>query len=221
MTPDRSARTATADQRFRIYKRLNRRNRLIGLLRLAVPSLGALMLAGLLTEIVFFSSNSADFGIGRVTVNRDTVTVETPRYSGVATDGSTYTVQAATAQARLNATDTIDLTEATLVLVKTDGTEMRAAAAAAVLQTGKEQVTVPGVTEISNSAGTHGTLHGGFLDSKAQELTASGAVDVTFADGMTLQANALHYDYSAAIWTFSRATLSIPTQSNQSEASAR
>lgn len=210
------ARTATAQQRLRIYKRLNRRNRWIAVLRLAVPCAGAVVLAGLLVQIVFFSA-SGDFSIGRVTVDRDVVTVESPRYSGVTADGSTYTVQAATAKARLDAADLIDLTDATLVLVKPDASEMHAAATDAALDSARQQVNVPGVTRISNSAGAHGTVVGGFLDSKAQVMTASGAVDMTFPDGMTLKANGLRYDWGAAIWTFSGARITMPTKSGEPE----
>lgn len=196
-------------ERLRLYNRLVRRNRVVGTLRLVVPIMGLLILGSLMAQIILTSS-VPDFGIGRVTVDRDSITVETPQYSGVTSDGGSYTVQALSARARLNAVNTVDLVDASLVLTKLDGVQMRARASSAVLETGLEQVTIPGVTEVSNSEGARGTLVDSFVDVPGERLTASGPVHLVFSDGMTLDAGSLSYDAHAAIWSFSRVTLTVP-----------
>ena len=104
---------ADAAARQSIYQRLERRNRLVGILRLGVPALGALVLVILVGQI-YLSSLSARFGIGRIEVTRDAVTIDTPQYSGILDDGTSYRVWANSAQAALTATDQIALSEATL-----------------------------------------------------------------------------------------------------------
>lgn len=202
-----TARAETAKQRKAVFAALERRNRLVGILRIGVPALGLVVFSGLVLQIVV-ASLAADFGIGRITLDRDSVVVETPQYSGVMGDGSTYLVSAASARAPLSQMDLIKLSDGVLLVEKQDGASMKAEAPTALLDTTREQVTIEGEAFVSNSQGARGTLNASFVDYPAQTVTSTGGVDITFSDGMNLKAQTMHYD--GALWRFSRVTLTIP-----------
>lgn len=82
---------ADAAQRQAIYRRLEARNRIVAILRVGVPALGVLVLVSLLGQI-YVSSLTSRFGVGRIEVTRDSVSIETPEYSGVLDNGTTYRV---------------------------------------------------------------------------------------------------------------------------------
>ena len=108
---------AFADQpgRNRQYRRLLRRNRVVGALRFAVPALGSVLLVALLIQIVI-SSFGARFGIGKIEVTPDRIRVETPEYAGMLSDGSTYRVWAEEAAAAIANTDLISMKNVRVVL---------------------------------------------------------------------------------------------------------
>ena len=200
---------ADAAQRLAIYRSLEARNRIVAILRVGVPVLGAVALSALLLQI-YVSSQTARFGISKVMVSPDSVTVETPEYSGVLDDGTAYRVAAISARADVDATDRIGLSEAALTMAKPDGVTILVETAAAVLDTTSQIVEIPGVARVSNSEGTAGVLRDTVFDYTAQYLTGNGPVDIDYADGTQLEAEGLTYDAAALVWTFTRATVTLP-----------
>lgn len=200
---------ADAAQRLTIYRGLEARNRIVAILRVGVPALGAVALSALLLQI-YASSQTARFGISQIVVSPDSVTVETPEYSGVLDDGTAYRVSATSAKADVDATDQIGLSDAALTMAKPDGVTILVEAPSAVLDTTGQIVEIPGVAEVSNSLGTSGVLHDTVFDYVAQRLTGTGAVDVDYADGTRLVAEGVTYDATAMVWTFTRATVTLP-----------
>lgn len=192
-----------------IYARLRRRNRVVAVLRLGVPVLGAVTLVALLAQI-YLSSLGARYGIGQISVTPDAITVEAPEYAGVLEDGSQYRVSADAARAATSNTDLIALGNAAVVLNRVDGVQMQAAADRAELDALRQQVIVPGRTEISDSLGTQGWLSQSVFDWQTQTLTTSGPVEIDYADGTAIRAERLVYDAGARVWTFSRATVTLP-----------
>lgn len=202
--------TATAPyDRDALYGRLRRRNRLVAALRLGVPVLGAVTLVGLLGQI-YLSSLGNRYGIGQVTVTPDAITVEAPEYAGVLEDGSRYRVSADLASAATSNTDLIGLGNASIVLDRTDGVQMQASATGAELDSLRQTVIAPGITEISDSTGTTGTLEDALFDWQTQTLTTSGPVAIDYADGTAIRAETLVFDADARIWTFARAIVTLP-----------
>lgn len=201
---------ADAAERQSIYRRLERRNRLVAILRLGVPALGALVLVILVGQI-YLSSLSARFGIGQIEVSRDSVTIETPQYSGVLDDGTSYRVWAQSAQAALTAASQIALTEAALLMNRPGGIVTEVTAHEAMLDGGAEVVTIPGVAIIVESTGTKATVVNSVFDYAAQTLVATGRVHVDYADGSSLDGTGMTYDLSEAVWTFSRVNVTLPS----------
>lgn len=200
---------ADAAQRLAVYRSLEARNRIVAILRIGVPVLGAVALSALLLQI-YASSQTARFGISQIVVSPDSVTVETPEYSGVLDDGTAYRVSATAARADVDATDRIGLSDAALTMAKPDGVTILVETPAAVLDTTGQIVEIPGMARVSNSVGTSGVLRDTVFDYAAQRLTGRGPVSIDYADGTQLEAKGLTYDAAALVWTFTRATVTLP-----------
>ena len=200
---------ADAAHRLAIYQGLEARNRIVAILRIGVPALGAVALSALLIQI-YLSSATTRFGISQIVVSPDSVSVDTPEYSGVLDDGTAYRVSASSARAAIDATDRIGLSDASLTMVKPDGVTIMVDAPAAVLDTTGQVVEIAGIAEVRNSLGTSGVLRNTVFDYVAQRLTGNGPVSVDYADGTHLEAEGLTYDSTALVWTFTRATVTLP-----------
>ena len=70
-------------------------------------------------------------------------------------------------------------------------------------------VLVEGVTRVADDKGAHGTLVDVRADVPAETMTAAGAVDLTFADGTTLDATGMRYA-GDGIWQFTDVTVVLP-----------
>lgn len=202
---------AFADQpgRNRQYKRLLRRNRVVGVLRFAVPALGSVLLVALLIQIVI-SSFGARFAIGKIEVTPDRIRVETPEYAGMLTDGSTYRVWAEEAAAAIANTDVIMMTNVRVLLERPDGVRREASAADAVLDTVTQQVRIENGTEISESSGISGRLTDSVFDWASQTLTSNGPVVINYSDGSTVHAEGLVHEADRNRWTFTKAVVTLP-----------
>jgi hypothetical protein len=201
--------TAEAAARNQTYRRLERRNRVVGVLRLAVPALGLVTLVVLIGQI-YLSSLGNRFGIDSITVGRDSITVDAPEYSGLLDDGSAYRVSADAAEARLASTDLIDLTAAALAVEKPDGTTFSALADEATIDTTHQLVLIEREAEVEQSTGTTGRFVDSVFDWQAQRLTVTGDVAIDYADGATVRAGELVYEVQRQLWTFSRVTVTLP-----------
>lgn len=200
---------ADADQREATYRRLMARNRLVAILRLGVPALGVVALVSLLGQI-YVSSLGSRFGIGQITVSPDSVTIVSPQYAGLLADGSAYRISANDARAATDATDRIGLTDVALNLTRPDGVVMDVSAAAAVLDTTSQRVEIADVAHVSNSLGTRGIVENSVFDYATQTLRGEGPVTIDYADGSHLVAEGLTYDAVNLVWTFTRATVTLP-----------
>lgn len=208
---------ATAPRRM--YDRLGRRNRIVAILRLGVPLLGGIVLAGLLVQI-YVSSFTGRFNIEQISVTPDAVVIDAPEYVGTLTDGSSYRVWAETARARLEQSNLVDLSNARLVLNRIDGVQLTMEAAVAQLDTAAQLTLVPGQADVADSTGTTGTLNDSVFDWSNQLLTSRGAVAIDYADGSTIRADGLVYDASTIVWTFTGSTVTLPSTPGEADSGA-
>lgn len=211
------ARAETLEQRTRIFANLAVRNRLIEILRFAVPAAGIVILGGLVVRL-FFAGMGDDFGFSNISIDRNNLIVDTPSYSSIGTDGSSYMVEAASARSALDRTDIIDLDMAVLTIAKAGGATITAAADAARLETTGQLVTVDGITSLADSEGMIGTVVGVFANMANESMVGRGAVDITFANGATLKAVGMSYSGADSTWSFSRATLTLPSTPGEERA---
>lgn len=208
---------ADAGAEPRPYRRLERRNRLVSILRLGIPAMGLVVLLGLLMQI-YLASFTGRFSVGRVEVTPEAIVVDAPEYAGILEDGSAYRVWAETARAASARTDLIDLTRAQLVVDRTDGVQMQVDAERAQLDTSRQLTIVPGTADIADTTGTVGTLADSVFDWEAQQLTTSGAVVIDYADGSRVRSQGLEYDAASKVWTFSRAVVTLPSTPGENAA---
>lgn len=200
--------SADRADRKRTYQRLALRNRLVAVLRIGVPAFGLVVLVGLVGQI-YLSNMGKRFGVGAITMSREAINVAAPEYAGILDNGTLYHVSAASAQAALDASDLIDLTDATLLLTRPNGVTMQASARRAQLDTTNELVIIEGTTHVVESTGTTSVLNDSVFDWQKQILTSKGAVDVAYADGTHLVAQGLVYQAKSMVWTFSGATVTL------------
>src|SRR5690606_11660392 len=93
------------------YRRLARRNRIVGTLRWAVPALGVLVFVGLFAQI-FLGQLAGRLGAAGVSIDRGMLVVDTPRFAGVLTTGAAYTLTADEARVAIDRPNLIALTGA-------------------------------------------------------------------------------------------------------------
>ncbi|SEP62929.1 hypothetical protein SAMN05428969_0211 [Devosia sp. YR412] len=200
---------ADAAQRQVTYQRLMARNRIVSILRIGVPALGAVAFVALIGQI-YISSLTGRFSVGKITVTRESVSVDAPEYAGLLDDGTAYRVSATAAQAATDATDQIALSDGRLTMTRPDGVVTKVNALAAVLDTTRELVLIKEVANIETSEGTRGVFTDSVFDFRTQSLVGQGPVTVDYADGTHLVAEGVNYDAQASIWTFTRATVTLP-----------
>jgi hypothetical protein len=191
-----------------VYRALERRNRVVGVLRFLVPILGLLVLASLVVQMLVASIGN-EFTIGRITIERDKLTVETPAYQGLLADGGAYDVTAQSAESALGRPTAIMLKGAKVVLNRPTGVQVTATAADAELEVELQQVTATGVTDIADTTGMTAEIIGLKVDVLGQ-LATGGRTVVVYPGGETLEAEAMTYDARTGAWGFTKAVVTAP-----------
>ena len=202
-------RADTYDQRADILGNLLLRNRVVDGLRIVVPAIGILAFAALVAQI-YIANMARQYGVSGVRIDRGTIVVEAPKYSGTGSDGSRYLVSAREARTPIDRTSTIEMIDATLELLQPGGQSYFARAASATMDTQTNQVTAPGVVTVTGSDGLEGTLTDMSVDNKEEIMTSNGPVDLLLSDGTTVVADTMVRDGKAQTWTFTRATVVVP-----------
>ena len=202
-------RVDTYDQRADILGNLLLRNRVVDGLRIVVPAIGILAFAALVAQI-YIANMARQYGVSGVRIDRGTIVVEAPKYSGTGSDGSRYLVSAREARTPIDRTSTIEMIDATLELLQPGGQSYFARAASATMDTQTNQVTAPGVVTVTGSDGLEGTLTDMSVDNKEEIMTSNGPVDLLLSDGTTVVADTMVRDGKAQTWTFTRATVVVP-----------
>ena len=106
--------------RAAVFMRLTRRNRVIDVLRIVVPLIGALLLGVLIAGIVI-GNLAREYGVSGVRFERDRLLIETPRYEGVTENGTRYRVVAETASALISRADLSTSARPRLEIIRPDG----------------------------------------------------------------------------------------------------
>lgn len=204
-----TARAETAAQRLAIFEALRARNRIVSILRVGVPVLGALVLVAFFLQI-FIASLAESFGIGKISFSGDRVVVDTPSFSGVTADGDLYTLSAEGASTPVTNLNVIDIESGMLTLKKVDGRVMTAKAEVSNFDTVRQLLTIPGTAVVGDSTGNAGTLKQVEVDVPSQSLKTTGPVHLTLHGGATVDAQTLTYASKVGRWDFGKATLVIP-----------
>lgn len=192
-----------------IFRTLVWRNRLIGILRLAVPGVGILF-TGFLSIQIIWSGIASDYGISSLTVEKDQVVIEKPRYGGVMQNGTLYQIVADLARININARNKIDLVDANIQIEETGGYKILADASSAQLDLTRQNVVIPGLLKTLDTDNVAGLLNDVIIDWPMQVLTSRGDVRFEFDDGSTIEAQSLVYNGAIGEWDFSRVIYKVP-----------
>lgn len=186
------------------FQKLNRRNNIISVLRWAVPGIG-LLVAGFLIFQIILTNLTVDYGISGLTIERDQVVIDKPRYGGITPNGTRYNIEAEVARVQTNSTDVINLEQATITIEQSDGYQMTAQTSDAQLDLAKQIILIPGIMNSSDSEGVRGVFLDSVIDWATQTLDSRGAVTLEFADGAIINAQSLLYDANTSQWDFTQA----------------
>lgn len=193
-----------------LHRRLMRRNRIVGVLRLVVPLIGIVVLGFLIAQIVIANAIE-DFGVTGIHIERDRLLIDTPEYEGVTENGTRYRVVAETASALLSRADVIELGNATLALTRPDGVSFTATADRAFYDLISQTVDVPLSADVVDSRETEARLYNAFVDWADQTIRARDGADITFADGTNLTADTLIMYGADNRWDMTGVTLRTTT----------
>jgi len=186
----------------RAYHALVRHNRLVGVLRILVPLLGLLVLAVLAVQIVL-GNLAREFSMAGLSVQRDQLVLDAPRYAGVLSNGATYEVGAAAAQASIANLDLVQLSDIALRFTGPDGTVVTARAPQAQLDLDTQHLVIAGMLDIADTLGTTGSLTDIAINWPDQTMTVTGPLALSFADGTGMTAQGADYDIAQGRWSFS------------------
>jgi lipopolysaccharide export system protein LptC len=200
---------ADASERFAVYNRLARRNRIVSVLRLAVPIVGALALLSLLVQI-YLANTKNRFDVANISISADGISVLSPVYTGVLDDGTTYKVTAESAFGSAANSDQIELTHARLVLIRLTGDTTTIDAEGAVLDTRRELVEIADVANVVDSKGNVAVIRDSVFDYARQALVGRGLTEIDYEDGTDVVAQGMTYDVATQFWTFINATVTLP-----------
>ncbi|MCF6328019.1 MAG: hypothetical protein L3J21_12130 [Devosiaceae bacterium] len=192
-----------------VFNALIWRNRVIGILRLAVPGIG-LIFAGFLIFQIILSSIATEYGISGLKIERDQVIIEQPSYGGVMRDGTAYQILADVARVRISNPDIIDLAGANITIEQKDGYQIIADASGALLDIGNQNVVIPGLLQTLDTQNVRGQLNDTIIDWPAQTLTSKGPVRLEFDDGSVIRAQSLKYNAASGEWDFSGVIYNVP-----------
>jgi lipopolysaccharide export system protein LptC len=201
--------TDSYGRRDDLLARLAWRNRFVAVLRLAVPLCGVLLFLTLAAQI-WLANLARQYGVAGIAIDRGHLVVQTPQYTATTADGSRFTLGARQARAALDAPGVIELSAATLDYERPGQSAFLLAAEAATFDTGKQQVDIPAAMTLQSSDGLKGKATNVHADLVTHVAHASGPVSFTFANGVSIEAAAMDYDGDHRVWSFDRATVTIP-----------
>lgn len=202
--------TDSFDERSAILQSLDARNRVVALLRIVVPAAGLAAL-GLLIVQIYVANTLHQYGVSGIRIDRGALVVDAPHYAGTSSDGSRYSATAREAHAAINDPSVVTMQNATLTLTRPGMATLTVRAREATADTNANVVTVPGVATFSDKTGLHGSLSKLTANLDTGISIADGPVDITYPDGTRLNAAGMRYDSTARRWTFSDASLLVPT----------
>lgn len=200
---------AGAERRAAILETLAWRNRIVSLLRLAVPAIGLLAFLALIGQIIV-AGMMGSYGIAGIRIDRGNLVVEAPQYSGASADGARYLVRGSEARTPMNDTSKIALSTATFDYWPKGRPAFHVSADNADIDTDKQTVVIPGMAVFHTDEGMRGTMRKVDFDSGSGDLTATEPVEITFTDGSTLQAADMRHVGATQQWIFRQATLVMP-----------
>ncbi len=166
------------------FRQARRHSRLVSILRLALPAIGAglaAIYAVALTGAGGFSAGLSQVALPRITPKD--LSMQNPNYDGVTEDGGTYRVAAARARQELDRTDVILLEEITGELIAKDKTSTRLAAARGTFNHKDNVLDLHETIEIRSDNGFSADLTSATVLTRQGRISSNDPVSVGFSAG--------------------------------------
>lgn len=198
--------TANPDIRHALHARLGAHNRRIGVLRIAVPVAGCLVLALPLVQLGVSMVADA-IPIAGIRLDADTLVIEAPRFEGRTATGTVYRMQAERSESRVGDLDVADLYGLGIDLFGGSDYRARVDFTTAQWTMSTEQLVSNEDVYFTDSSGIEGVMAGIDIDWPDQTLYSAGPVRFTFEGGSRLIADTMFHDMDAALWRFETVSL--------------
>lgn len=206
----------TSAIRHDLYRQFARRNAAIGVLRYAVPVIGAVLLAIPVAQVAI-SAITEVIPIEGVRLENDTLVIDAPRFEGRTATGTVYAMDAERAETRIGDLDIADLYGLAVDLEGVGDYRARAEFSAAQWTMSREILTSNEDVHVSDSTGARGVLAGVEVDWPAQVITSDGPVRFDFETGAELDARTMVHDMDGAWWRFTDVSLDMVPQPDEGE----
>lgn len=197
-----------------LFARVERRRRLVKLLRWIIPAVGSVIFLALTVPLLIDSLlPTAQFE--GIRLEQDKLVVDAPRATGVLSDGGTYEMTAKSATTKIINQDMIDLIDMKATMNFVDGENIVGTSATGTFSLKSNILALNSQIDILSSQNDQGEIGTGIADLDAQIFNGYDGVAFDFANGSTLRAENMHYDGEGQYWKFERASLTIPPQNEQ------
>ena len=179
--------TADADgrrqQRFeRTLRRARRHSRLVRALRVALPALAVLVLAGFAATVWLRAVVPENLALDGLTVEGGELVMTNPRLRGFDERDQPYSVDAARATQSVTDPERFRLERVEANVPISNGRRVTIASDGATYDRAADVLTIPEAFTVEVDDGTVATLEGGTVDMGEGTFTSSGAVDIARPD---------------------------------------
>jgi lipopolysaccharide export system protein LptC len=174
-----------AIDRRRAFDAARRHSRLVRRLRIALPTVGTLIVAGLTAATSIGLPGDVDLSLARLSVTKNSIIMESPELTGFDADGRRYSLSADRAIQALAEPDAVRLEDISAeVMVPGQGTATISAEAGDYDNT-DSTLQVEGTITIDSSQGYALRMEGADIDFGAGTMTSSNPVTVHYEDSRT------------------------------------
>jgi len=178
--------TSRSAARARDFSRARRHSRWVRFAKFAIP-FGAFLATALVVLFAYFNPfrNVKGLTVASVGVNGTQVTMESPKLTGFRNGTRPYEVTASQATQDVRKPNLVELKEMRARIVTDDkGSAAHLEAAAGVLDTQKEQMTLSQEVHVRTDAGQTVNLRSAFVDFKAGSVVSDEPVTVNLSNGL-------------------------------------
>jgi lipopolysaccharide export system protein LptC len=199
---------AGSTHRAQLFRQLQRRHRMVRLLRVAVPLVGVLVLAALVLQI-YLGALTGGVAISGARIDRSRLIVDRPTINGTLSGVGRYELVAQTASAPITDARFVDLDSIDATMSFDSGARAVGHADSGVLDFPRRQIRTSHAISLTSSDGISARIEGGAIDMVEQTLSTVAGARFEFPGGSSLTARTMTYNATRGTWRFEKVVISI------------
>lgn len=202
---------------FAVYQRLAFRNQVVAGLRWGMPALGATIL-GYLATLLALNIAGQQFSFAGIAIDRNQLTVASPRVSATGADGAVVEASAESAGISAAAIDVIRLSKVRMTRIPADASAMLTLESPeGALDGATQELSLGESSVLTGTDGLSGTL-GPISARLGTGIYRTGPVTLHFPSGATIQAGSGAYESATGRFTFAgTVTVTLPGTPGEAE----